>query len=218
MRERRWVRWIVIGLPVVAAASFGCSKKGSGDRPAPAQSAPATTQGAAGPATVPPVLLSAAPVAEFSDAASAGGKPPYEQAVAYEANGQLWLARLVLERKALGPDGTPREVELLAGICQEQGDEICVDACSARLGRKLELDAGVGRRRVAATGEHEEPSSDAARARDLILAHRPVDARKLLEAKVIDGRASKEEVRLLKTACQEQGDRMCIALCDAKLN
>ena len=156
------------------------------------------------------------PVGAFADA-SIDGKTSYDQAAAYEASGQHWLARLVLEKKALGPDGTKREIELLATICHAQADDECVEACGERLGKKLKFDAGSASAPIDPS-EHKEPDTEAARARDLLLKGRVVEARKILEPKVLDGKASKEEVRLLKTACQEQGDRMCIALCDAKLS
>ena len=199
---------------VLLLGPVGCAKKG--DEHGGLASSGADSRSVASPgATVPPVL-SATPASELADAASLDGTIAYDQARAYEANGQHWLARLVLEKKALGPDGTSREVELLATICNEQGDEACVGSCGSRLGRKLKLDGG-GARVAINAGEHQEPDSDAARARDLLLAHRVGEARKILDPKVIDGTASREELRLLRTACREQGDRMCIALCDAKL-
>ena len=42
-------------------------------------------------------------------------------------------------------------------------------------------------------------------------------ARKTLEPKVLDGKATREELRLLRTICDKQDDRMCVALCDSKL-
>ena len=167
-------------------------------------------------ATVPPALFSSTPVSSFADAGALEGKTPYEQAHIYEESGQYWLARLVLEKKALGSDGTKAEIELLAHLCHQQGDEACVEDCSKRLGRKLKFDGGAPKQQVAG-GEHKEPDSDAARARDHLLKHRLKQAREILEPKVIDGKASKEEIRLLKSVCKEQGDRMCVALCDAKL-
>ena len=167
-------------------------------------------------ATVPPVAFSGAPVSTFADAGAIDGKTPYEQARAYEAGGQYWLARLVLEKKALGSDGTKAEIELLAHLCHQQGDDACVADCSKRLGKKLKFDGGPPRAPLP-SGEHKEPDSDAARARDHLLKRQFDEARKILEPKVLDGKASKEEIRLLKSVCKEQGDRMCVALCDAKL-
>lgn len=190
----------------------GCSRKPKAEGEAPMVSSASV---ASEPQTrVPPV--SAAPASDFADAAPADGKTAFEQAQAYEANGQHWLARLLLEKKALGSSGTPAEQELLATICHEQGDDECVEACAARLGRKLDFPSGPARARPVAS-EHREPDSDLARARDLVLKRRLGDARKVLEAKVLDGSASREEARLLRSVCQQQGDRMCVALCETKL-
>lgn len=187
-----------------------CSTK----KPAPSTDDQPPPVIASATATVPPV--SGTPVSTFADAAPIDGKTPYEQALAYEASGQYWLGRLVLEKKALGSDGTKVEIELLAHICHQQGDDACVEECSKRLGKKLKFDGGVPKQPLP-SGEHKEPESDAARARDHLLKHQLEEARAILEPKVIDGKASKEEIRLLKSVCKEQGDRMCVALCDAKL-
>ena len=56
-----------------------------------------------------------------------------------------------------------------------------------------------------------------ARARDLVLKKQFDQARKALEPKVLDGKASREEIRLLKNICESQGDRMCVVVCEAKL-
>ncbi len=193
---------------VVAFVIVACSKTD----PAPT---PTRVSASAAP-KVPPVLVGATPAEGFADASSIDGKTAYDQARTYEESGQHWLARLVLEKKALGSDGTRAELELLAAICHEQGDDPCVEACSARLGRKLVFEAGAPRPSVQ-PGEHQEPTSDAARARDLLLKHRLVEARRILEPKVVDGKSSPEEVRLLRSLCQEQADRMCVALCDTRL-
>jgi hypothetical protein len=177
-----------------------------------------------GPDIVPPAApFNATPVAAFADAGDLDKQPPYEQAKVFESNGQIWMARLVLEQKALGEGATKDETELLAKICQEQGDAKCLASCGKKLGRKIGLDAGVRAARidagtVAVTGQvHEEPDTDLARARDLILRMQFERARKMLEPKVLDGSASREETRMLRTICDKQNDRMCVALCDAKL-
>lgn len=176
------------------------------------------------PEVVPPAApFNATPVAQFADAGNIDGKPPFEQASYYEANGQLWMARLVLEPKAFGSDGTNAEIELLAKVCQQQGDADCVDKCGGKLGRKIKMDAGIASKKdagkpEAVTGQqHEEPDTDLARSRDLILKKQYDLARKQLEPKVLDGKASREEIRLLKTVCERQSDRMCVALCESKL-
>ena len=168
---------------------------------------------------VPPAApFNATPVADFADAGNLDGQTPYEQAKAYHAQGQLWMARLVLERKALGADATKDETELLVKICQDQQDEKCVDACAKKLGHKIKmLDGGASASAKSAAPEHKEPDSDLARARDLVLKGQLDPARKTLEPRVLDGKASREEVRLLKTVCEQQRDRMCVALCDSKL-
>lgn len=210
MRAGRRVALASPLLLVLSSISAACSKKPpSSEEQPPSAIAPATP-------TVPPVAFSGMPVAEFADAAPMEGQSPYAQARAYEASGQYWLARLVLEKKALGSEGTKEEIELLALICHHQDDQSCVDECSARLGRKLKFDAGAPRLPLDAT-EHKEPDTDFVRARAHLLGHRLKEAREILEPKIIDGKASKEEIRLLKSICKEQGDRMCVALCDAKL-
>ncbi|MBX3210313.1 MAG: hypothetical protein KF764_35100 [Labilithrix sp.] len=204
--------WREIGASAVLASALvlaACSKKPPAQEELPPVIATAT-------ATVPPVAFSGTPIGDFADAAAMDGQTPYEQARAYEASGQYWLGRLVLERKALGADGTKDEIELLARICHGQGDQECVEECEKRLGKKLKFDGGVARAPVDA-GEHVEPDSDFVRARGHLLANRLKEAREILEPKVIDAKASKEEVRLLRAVCKDQGDRMCVALCDAKL-
>ena len=176
------------------------------------------------PAVVPPSFngTPVAPVAQFADAAaSLEAQPPVDQAKGYEATGQLWMARLVLEQKALGDTGTKEERELLARICDAQHDPSCLDACGAKLGRKLKLDAGSSHGAEGASGiagrDHVEPDTDLARARDHVLKKQYEPARKLLEPKLLAGSASREEIRMLRTICDKQGDRMCVALCDTKL-
>ena len=173
---------------------------------------------ASGPAieAVPPAApVNGMPLAEAGDLE---GQPPFEQAKAFKANGQLWMARLVLEPKALGSDGTKEEAELLGRICSEQKDAACVEACGKKLGRKIKFDAGDSETPAARpVGDRGEPDTDLTRARDLLLKNQLEPARKTLEPKALDGKASREEVRMLRTICEKQRDRMCIALCDAKL-
>jgi hypothetical protein len=205
----------VLLLPLLLLSA--CSRKAPSNDGAPAPSSSSFSATA-----VPPV----APISDFLDATAPApapdGQTPYEQARAHEANGQYWLARLMIEKKALSADGTKDEVELLARICQVQGDEACVDECGKKLGRKLTMDAGLRRAAVVAQPPSadvrpREPENDFARARQLLLEGKYKDARKILEPKVLDGKASAEEIRMLKAVCKEEGDRMCMALCDAKL-
>lgn len=84
--------------------------------------------------TVPPIAQAAEPVTAFIDAGAI--ESPYDQARTSFANGQVWLARLVLEKKALGSTGTPAELELLSKICEHQADKACVRECARKLGAK----------------------------------------------------------------------------------
>jgi hypothetical protein len=197
----------LLGLLTVAACDRN-KKKVEDEDPPPPSAAPLPT--------TPPAAFSVTPVSQFADAGDLDGKPPLEQAREYEASGQLWMARLVLEKKALGPDGTKEEAEFLAKVCVEQGDEACVALCSAKVGHKIKLDAGAPRTADAGR-EHKEPDTNVARARDLVLKAQYDQARTLLEPRVLDGSATKDEIRMLKTVCDRQGDRMCVALCAAKL-
>jgi hypothetical protein len=52
------------------------------------------------------------------------------------------MARLLLEPRALAPDGTKEEVELLARVCRSQGDGACLERCAQRLGGPLASPAG----------------------------------------------------------------------------
>lgn len=174
------------------------------------------------PDKVPPIApLNGVPLPEL-DAGNLDDQSPFEQAKVFESNGQLWMGRLVLEKKALGADGTKEEAELLAKICQQQSDETCLDACSAKLGRKIKFDASAppatsASARTDAGRDTRASDTELARARDLFKDMQFAAARKTLEPKVLDGRASRDEIRLLRSICEKQSDRMCIALCDAKL-
>lgn len=202
--------------PILAgaiASSVGCKK------PPPEDPPPPTTIASARETVPPAASFNATPVAELADSGSTEGQTPLEQARSYKASGQLWMARLHLENRALSSTGTKEEAELLLEICTEQGDEACVEKCGEKLNRKIKLDAGA---RAAGTGattppEHREPDTELARARDMVLKMHFAEARKVLEPKVIDGKATREEIRLLKTICEREGDRMCVALCNTKL-
>ena len=212
---------IAIALPACLAACDRTPK----DPPSEARDAPPVAK-ASVPEVVPPVApFNATPVAQFADAGNLDTQSPFEQAKVFEAQGQLWMARLVLERQALGESGTKDEAELLARICQQQNDAACLELCSKKLGRKIKLEGGAPAASASAlpsgTGtnapEHKEPDTELARARDLVLKMQFEPARKALEPKVLDGKASREEIRMLKTICEKQGDRMCVALCETKL-
>ena len=204
------------------ALAAGCDRTPK-DAPEPREAAAAAV--ASVPDHVPPAApFNATPVAAPAVTGNLDTQPPFEQAKVFESNGQLWMARLVLEKKALASDATNEETELLAHICQQQGDVACLDACGKKLGRKIKLDGGAPAvasshpsSSPSAGSEHKEPDTELARARDLVLKMQFEPARKMLEPRVLDGKASREEIRMLKTICEKQGDRMCVALCDAKL-
>lgn len=211
--------WALLALSGAALVTVGCDKlggrKASDDPPPPPTIASATE-------TVPPAAsFNATPVAQFADAGNVDGKTPLEQARFYRASGQLWLARLHIEQKALGEDATKEETELLLEICMAQPDAACVEKCGTKLGRKIKFDAGapvpITSSNAVDAGEHREPDTDLAHARDLVLKMQLDPARKVLEPKVLDGKATREEIRMLRTICQKQSDRMCVALCDSKL-
>jgi len=172
---------------------------------------------------VPPAAtVSPSPSGQRIDFASLESEPPFVQAKMFRANGQLWKARLVLEPKALGAEGTKDEAELLAHICQEQADPDCVDACGRKLGKKIKyVPPAPSKAGTADAGSAPEAPLDAdpdlTRARELVAKKQYEAARKLLEPGVLDGTASTEAVRLLRTTCEKKNDRLCIALCDAKL-
>lgn len=201
----------------------GCGKlarKGAseGEGEAPASSgalAPA-------PTSVPPAAsFNATPVSAFADASDFDGKSPFAQAQKYAADGQLWMARLVLENEALSSSGTSDEVLLLARICNEQGDRTCMDACTRKLGHAIKMDGGTlgvtGNVDAGGRATNSPESAKLARLRDMILKKQYGPVRQALEPKVLDGSASSEEIRLLEVVCNKQNDRMCVALCGAKL-
>ncbi len=166
--------------------------------------------------TPPPALIPGAPVATFADAAvdpSTG--TPYEQAVTYHASGQVWLARLVLEKQALGGEAAPRETELLAKLCAEQADADCLHKCETRLGKKLSLDGGVARAGKGLPSVEPEPEeTDAVKAQRMVLAGDHEAARQLLQPKLVDKKISEAELRVLRAACEHQRDTMCVLACD----
>jgi hypothetical protein len=207
--------YLVIAL---AVSALGCDKIFDKDPPPPSEPPPPPVDTAS--ALVPPVIQNAVPVQAFADASlDVDGETPYQQARAYETNGQLWVARLILEKKALSPDGTREEAELLATICARQGDEGCVIDCEAKLGRKLPrtiTDAADAAAQPVAPPAP-EPDSELSRARELYRKKKLDAARAILEPRVLAAAPAPDEVELLKTICQTQRDRICVALCDSKL-
>ncbi len=104
------------GVPLLGAWAVLLPDACSAKKDAANDPSPPTIDSA--PVPVPPVATSGEPVSSFLDASlDANGMSPFEQAQQYEASGQHWLARLVLEPKAFGADGTKPELNLLAYIC-----------------------------------------------------------------------------------------------------
>lgn len=204
---------LALSLVVVAPfSSLGCKKPPPDDPPPP------TTISSARETVPPAASFNATPVAQFADAGSVEGLTPLEQARSYKETGQLWMARLVLENRALSASGTKEEAELLLSICMEQNDAPCVERCGEKLNRKIKLDGGAHvASSASAAPEHKEPDTELARARDMVLRMQYADARKVLEPKVLDGKATRAEIAMLKTICEKEGDRMCVALCATKL-
>ncbi len=210
---RRSVQSAFFALAAVLAA-LGCDKlkPGGGDARGSQPVASISASSSSPPVPSPPASASA----------SAGIDPnasELEQAKAYSKGGQLWLARLVLEQKALGEGGTREEASYLADLCQEQGDQACLDSCGKKLGKKLVLakagakDAGA----AALPSAEAEDNSDFGKARALMLKGQNAKARALLEPRVLENKASREEVRLLLEVCRVQKDKMCMALCQSRL-
>ncbi|MDB4945528.1 MAG: hypothetical protein JWP97_5062 [Labilithrix sp.] len=161
------------------------------------------------------------------DAAAPGeldNKTPFEQAQIYYGQGEYWKARLLVETPALAAGAPKDETELLVKICLAQDDPACIDKCAKKLGRKIKmLDGGVPAARVGpddlpqAARMDVQPDPELGVVRELVLKKKYPEARKRLEPRVLAGTASTEETRLLRIACSAQNDKMCVALCDAKM-
>lgn len=196
---------------VLAAAGTAYDCKPGSKKPPPDEPPPVVPSATA---TVPQVMS----VDDFDASLEpVDGKTPLEQAKIYESRGQLWMAQMALEKKALGPEATKGETEFLAWICHQREEDECLAKCEAKLGKKLKFDGGAPRVSLDAGREHKEPSSDLATARDHVLKKEWKEAHEILAPRVLEGKPTKEEIRLLKQVCQNEGDRMCVALCDAKL-
>lgn len=196
---------------ITALGAFGYDCKGKNTQNDPPPPSAASVD------TTPPPTPPAMPVAEFDASIEAlEGKTPLESAHIYVDRGQYWMAQMSLEKKALGPSGTKAEAEYLGYICFMRDEPECITKCEAKIGKKLKFDGGLAAAPASAR-VHEEPKNDLAAARDHVLKKEYKEAHELLMPKVVDGKASKEEIRVLKQACQGEGDRVCIALCDAKL-
>lgn len=196
-------------LAVLAALGPGCDKLKPG--------------GGEARGSQPPPTASAAPAVTPSPPAQTAGIDPnaseLDQAKAYSKGGQVWLARLVLEQKALGDTGTRDEAAFLAELCQEQGDQACLDACGKKLGKKIVLAKAAPRDAGAAAlpSAEAEDASDFGKARAWMLKGQNGKARAILEPRVLENKASRDEVRLLLEVCKVQKDKMCQALCQSRL-
>jgi hypothetical protein len=206
----------VIALLTANAALLpkACEKK-IGEDDQPAQTATVTQT----PPPPPMPTLSAQPLSDFMPD---GGDDTVTQAHQYEAHGQLWLARLMMEPRAFSEDAKTEDVAFLAKICDEQDDDQCVTRCNGKLPKNLQLpvrkhDGGNAPSSLPSASGRPDDNGDFGRAQKLFLGGKPKDARAILEPKVLDGRASREEVRLLREVCKSQNDRMCVELCNSKL-
>ena len=125
------------------------------------------------------------------------------------------------EPRAFADDAKTEDVAMLARICDQQEDDGCVAKCNAKLPKAQQLPIkkrdGGGRAAAALPSARPDDNTDFAKAQKLLLAGKAKEARAILEPKVLDGRATPEETRLLREACKTQGDRMCVELCNAKL-
>jgi hypothetical protein len=199
-------------LLATGALVTGCEKISAYVQPAPDPPPPLLADPA------PPPLPPPTPAEAFLDAEAPVSL--LEQAKKYEAGGQLILARFALESKALSSEATPEETEFLAHICNLQGDTECVMQCATKLGKKLKFDGGTPRSAKSAVPPAPTASAregELGLARSLFQKKKYDAARKLIEPSVLDNTASAEQIGLLRSVCAAQRDRMCVALCDAKL-
>lgn len=208
------MKYFAFGLLGFAALPPMC-----GSDPAPGDPGAAVTVNVTGPDATPgPQVVTAQPVSAFSDAAAEpGDKTPLQQSKEYHDLGQNWVARLLIEKKALSEAGTTEEAELLLDICKAQRDATCVQQCAQKLGRKIVFDAGAPASSAALPAIEHPSETPFSKARDLHLKHRDKEARAILEPRVIDGKAPGEETKLLLDICTTQKDKMCMALCKKQL-
>ncbi|HQY64457.1 MAG TPA: hypothetical protein PK141_23825 [Polyangiaceae bacterium] len=208
-------RGFLAGPLLLVALPPMCSSK---DPPIDPANVPGTVEVVSTPEPPPKPTVVSQPVSAFADAGPGPDeKSPLEQAREYHSRGQNWLARLLVEKRALAAEGGRPEAELLLEICMAQSDADCVQQCARKLGRKVSLDGGARAGASAAPSVERPADTPFSKARDLHLKGKDKEARTLLESRVIDGKAPAEETRLLLDICQKQGDKMCVALCKKQL-
>lgn len=127
-----------VALAVVAGGA-GCKRSEAEDNVSTAAPLPP-------PPPAFPLAVDVAPApAPLASASAPAGEDALSQAKSYQAKGQSAVARLVLEKKALGPSGTKEEKAFLAALCQEEGDDECVQKASGKSG-----DAGTAKKSASA--------------------------------------------------------------------
>ncbi len=194
-----------MNLKVAASLFLGLSPFSSCSSESVSQGSTPLPQQSAAPLTADPLV--AVPLESLSEAGvMEGEKSPIDQAKQYDAEGRVWLARLVIEKKALGKEGKPDEIAFLKHLCEEQQDSDCIDACVLASGGKVKRSKDAGAKQTT-LGMAEE----------LVKKGKNAQARKLLEPEVLSGSAPAEEIQFLKSICAKQKDKTCVALCEAKL-
>jgi hypothetical protein len=170
------------------------------------------SSGQAGPgASAAP--LKATPI----DAIDAGAElSDLAQAKEYRKNGQAWMARMLVEKKALSEAGTKEEAQFLAEICADQGDAKCVEACNKKLGTKMTARTK-GSAAVDPSLPPAIPDDDLAKAREAVHRGDKKRARAILEPRMLENKASHDEIQLLHELCRLENDKMCMALCKTRL-
>lgn len=172
--------------------TLACSK--GSDGPAPAPLPPVAPE-----IPVPPVVLADSPDAS-SIGDGAAPPSPVEQARAHAAAGQLWLARLTIEKRALSADGTPEELTLLTELCKRQEDGDCLERIAKKRGvRTHELESRVPE------------------ARRLVARGKLAEARELLRPALDADPAPKTELQLLVSVCGKLRDAACASAAKARL-
>ncbi len=140
----------------------------------------------------------------------------FAQAKEYRKNGQTWMARMLVEKKALSDAGTKEDVQFLAEICADQGDTKCVDACNKKLGTKMSAKTK-GSAAVDPGLPSAIPDDDLAKAREALHRGDKKRARAILEPRMLENKASHDEIQLLHELCRLEDDKMCMALCKTRL-